>query len=549
MMRLDLASVKQMSKLVDRRSFLFHAACSTTILTNFPSISYSYSGNNIKDQLNLRRRGNQAYKVRHNAALYQRTMPNPANLDNGDDSAYHNKIASYSKSFPHNQLGEVDTDAYGLYLRSLASSNTEDFEEIRLGGSVKLTNPQAAYAFVLEGSDSHYLGMPPSPKFSDAETAGEMVELYWQALTRDIPYSQYESEQLINTACTELSSLSDFRGPKYNAIVHPSILFRGNTDGDHTGPYISQFLWKDVPYGATPIVQKIKTLLPEIDYLTSYSEWLAIQNGSASLPTQYDSTPRYVRNNRDLAEYVHRDFTYQLFLNACLILLGYGKESIDESNPYKHSRTQAGFSTFGAPHILDMTAKAANYALMAAWYQKWLVHRRLRPEEFGGRIHNHLTRNANYPLHSDVINSSVLISILHKNGNYLLPMAYPEGCPTHPAYPAGHAVIAGACSTILKAFFNESFVIPNPVEADNEGLSLYPYDGDSLTVGGELNKLASNVAIGRNAAGVHWRSDGIEGLRLGELIAIRLLQDFKHCYNERFAGFTLRKFDGITVTI
>jgi len=61
---------------------------------------------------------------------------------------------------------------------------------------------------------------------------------------------------------------------------------------------------------------------------------------------------------------------------------------------------------------------------------------------------------------------------------------------------------------MLKAFFNESFVIPNPVEASSDGFSLTAYTGPSLTVGGELNKLAANVSIGRDIAGVHWRSDG-----------------------------------------
>ncbi len=41
-------------------------------------------------------------------------------------------------------------------------------------------------------------------------------------------------------------------------------------------------------------------------------------------------------------------------------------------------------------------------------------------------------------------------------GNALLPMAFPEGSPTHPAYGAGHATVAGACVTILKAWFDES---------------------------------------------------------------------------------------------
>ncbi len=128
-------------------------------------------------------------------------------------------------------------------------------------------------------------------------------------------------------------------------------------------------------------------------------------------------------------------------------------------------------------------------------------------------------------------------------------MAYPEGSPTHPAYPAGHAAIAGACTTVLKWFFGETYVVRNPVESSADGTSLTPYAGPELTVGGELNKLASNIALGRDTAGVHWRSDGIEGLKLGEAVALSILTDTKGCFNERFEGFTLTKFDGATVTI
>jgi hypothetical protein len=45
-------------------------------------------------------------------------------------------------------------------------------------------------------------------------------------------------------------------------------------------------------------------------------------------------------------------------------------------------------------------------------------------------------------------------------------------------------------------------------------MSLVPYAGPALTVGNELNKLASNIALGRDAAGVHYRSDGVQGIRL-----------------------------------
>lgn len=91
--------------------------------------------------------------------------------------------------------------------------------------------------------------------------------------------------------------------------------------------------------------------------------------------------------------------------------------------------------------------------------------------------------------------------------------------------------------------------IQNPVIPDATGLGLVPYTGDTLTVGGELNKIASNVANGRNMAGVHWRSDATESLLLGEAIAISILKDQKACYNEVFNGFGLTKFDGTTITV
>jgi hypothetical protein len=139
--------------------------------------------------------------------------------------------------------------------------------------------------------------------------------------------------------------------------------------------------------------------------------------------------------------------------------------------------------------------------------------------------------------------------LFSKNGTYLLPMAFPEGCPTHPAYGAGHATVGGACVTVLKALFDESFIIPNPVQAGDDGLSLVPYSGPPLTVGGELNKLAANVGVGRNIAGVHWRTDATESLRLGEAVAIRFLTEEHECFNEQYTGLSLTKFDGTTVTI
>lgn len=500
--------------------------------------------------LNARKRRQEAFRVRREAALFQNNLPLPGHPCNGDEDLYSKKIGNYSKGLPHNHLGEVDRNAYKAFIKSLTTGNPDDFESIPMGGIVKLANPQAAYAFDLAGPDSHHLSICVPPAFSSAWIAGEMAEVYWRSLARDVPFSDYDTNPLTLAAASDLSKFSDFRGPVINGAVTTEILFRGNTPGDLAGPYISQFLWQDIPFGARKIVQRYYTTVAGDDHMTLYEEWLNIQNGF--LPAAANKLvpkPLYIRNGRDLGEWVHRDFTFQGFLAACLILLSFGKAALSPDNPYVCSETQNGFITFGAPHILDLVARAARVALEAAWFQKFLVHRRLRPEEFGGRVHNHLTCAAGYPINQELLNSEAVSNVFSKFGTYLLPVAYPEGCPTHPAYPAGHACIAGAGATVLKAFFDESFVIPNPVIARSDGLSLFPYAGPPLRVGGELNKLASNVALGRDTAGVHWRSDGSEGLKLGEAVAIGILQDYMETFNEDFGGFSLTKFDGTTIII
>ena len=41
---------------------------------------------------------------------------------------------------------------------------------------------------------------------------------------------------------------------------------------------------------------------------------------------------------------------------------------------------------FGGPHILSLVTEVATRALKAVRYQKFNVHRRLRPEAVGGRL-------------------------------------------------------------------------------------------------------------------------------------------------------------------
>lgn len=499
-------------------------------------------------------RRERALAIRQQAAKIAYNRPHHSQETNGDDERYPNRIGSFTKGLPHNRHGEVEPAAYNALLSALHSGRPSDFEKIPLGLGRRLTSPQAGLAYDLEGPDARAVGIRPAPRLDSAEAAGEMVELYWMALLRDVEFSAFECDPRVDEAAASLSRLADFRGPKdTHGKVTPATIFRGFTRGDLIGPYLSQFLLLPISFGSLQIEQRQETVVPGIDYMTDYNAWLHVQNGGVTGKDKVDPIRRYIRNMRDLGQYVHIDKLYQAYLNAALILQGLNANDalVDAGNPYKHSRNQAGFATFGDPHLLSLVTEVATRALKAAWHQKWYVHRRLRPEAYGGLVHQ-AKQGYHRPIHADMLHSNVLERVYHHNGgSYLLPMAFPEGSPTHPAYAAGHATVAGACVTVLKAWFDETFVLPEPVVPSANGTALVPYtgaDADRLTVGNELNKVAANVGIGRNMAGVHWRSDYVESLRLGEQVAIGILEEQSLTYNES-ASFTFTTFDGEQVLI
>ena len=536
-----------------RRTFLTSAGAATIAATVLPSQINAAAGSN--------QRANECAKLRRDAANagLQATPQNLQHPNNQDELLYPNKIGNYSKGLPHNDDGTVVLSAYNALLQALNSGRSADFDAIPLGGSTRLTNPQSGLAFDLQGPDGHALVQPPAPAFARRAQAAEISENYWMALLRDVPYSQYAGNPIANAAAADLTLYgADFTGPKSSGAVTTATLFRGLTPGDRVGPYLSQFFYKDCNFGANKIEQKITTTVPGVNYMTDFDTWLAVQRGISQPPDSFDPVPRYMRNGRDIGQWVHIDVLFQAYFHAFLILAGAGAP-FDDGNPYNNNPSQIGFGTFGGPHIATLLCEVSTRVLKAVWFQKWYVHRRLRPEAMAERVHRTLFAGAGYPVNAEILNSfsdSNRLKGFMPAGNALLPMAFPEGSPTHPAYGAGHATVAGACVTILKAWFKESTRLVDigldPVQPTDDGLSLVSYlgsDAGDLTVGGELNKIAANVALGRNTAGVHWRSDATESLKLGEQIAIGILRDQRACYNEVFNGFSLTKFDGTTITV
>jgi hypothetical protein len=540
--------LKRKASSLNRRDFLATITAAAASLSSSCAIAATARKPRSGSSL-IADRSARVYAARVKAAQYQRDQTVPASVSNGDEERYPGRWGSFTKALAHDAAGDVQPDAYRIYLEAIRGSDSAAYERIPLGGYLKLANPQAAYSFDLVGPDSAALSMATPPALASAEQASELAEMYWHALLRDVPFAQYETNPLVAKAAAELSRMSDFRGPKESGSVTPGTIFRGTSRGGRRGPYISQFLLRDIPMTPIRVPQRNRTAVAGRDYMTSFEEWLGIQNGGLYGVNTFDDTLRYIRTGRDLAEWVHRDFTYQSGLFAALMLMKMSAP-LDGSIPYQYSITQGGFVTFGASDILHLVSTVANLVLKGAWYQKWLVHRRARPEELGGRVHMRLGGRNEIPLHRDIVESEAVQLVHQRHGSWLLPQAYPEAAPSHPSYPAGHAVIAGACSTILKACFAETWVLPQSVLPSPDGTTLQPYKETELTVAGELDKLAENIAVGRNFAGIHWRSDAIEGIRMGEEFAIKFLREAKiTSSSEFFHGFSLTTYDGATITI
>ncbi len=425
----------------------------------------------------------------------------------------------------------------------------------------------------------------------------------------------------------------DWRKRKFDGrgSLSAQTAFRGSSVGVELGPYLSQFLLIGNPqpslggsekgvedgiisYGAQTIDQRVPVAVRGQDFLRNKEEWLPVQNGADTFDRDsiYEDVPaRFITTPRDLATYVHFDALYQAYLNACIIMLGMntpfdpafaalsGVQPLPDGDP----RQAGGFALFGGPHILTLVTEVATRALKAVRFQKFNNHIRLRPEALAGRIALRSAIGGEFPMlgaQLDTLHSGIKASVEAaarikqsdgtKTDEGFLPMAFQEGSPMHPAYGAGHATVAGACVTILKAFFDTSAVLVRCAEQDQdckraaarvafiatntttengkgtkkegevcEAIAFVPNSdgskltatnpGAPLTVEGELNKLAANISIGRNMGGVHFYSDYYDSLRMGEEIAIGMLEEQALCYpTDRFV-LSLPTFDGEVVRI
>jgi hypothetical protein len=499
--------------------------------------------------------------LRNETAAHDAFKPAAPQIDNGDEHHYPDKCGTYTKGLQQSGIGLVDPAAYRSFKNALNSGDPADFDKIILGGPRTLNGPQASLAFSLDCLDGAQYHVKPAPRLASEEYAGELVEMYWASLLRDVAFTDYAMNPIAQLAAAELSGLpaTTYTGPRNAAnMVTPDLLFRGAFIGEQLGPWLSQFIVNDTSFGAMPIKQQYTSNAPNMDFMLTPAFFQQVQNGIATTESLTSvTTPLYLHDGRGLSAFTHVDVLYQAYFMAFLVLntINGGKVPSNPGNPYVGDKTQNGFATFGPPDAASALAAVAADALKAVWYQKWLVHLRHRPESGGALVY--LTNNPSAgsvlgKLSSTVLNSKAVQTAFTTNNSYFLSQAFPEGSPTHPAYPTGHGTVAGACITILKFFYDGNTVIQDPKVPLSSGVDLADYTGPDagmLTVNGELNKLASNISFGHGIlAGIHWRSDTESSIRLGEAVALSYLQDRANTYNEKFT-VQLTKLDGTTATI
>ncbi|RIV23755.1 bromoperoxidase [Fibrisoma montanum] len=604
-----------------------------------------------------------SHLLRYEAADVAYNRPHPYHRSNGEENRYRivggdgksypSYLAAFTKGMQHDDNGflvKPESDAYPFFIRACDKGDLESIQALALNERVKPADATpakpandwrskialdadakvrgwesmgAGLTYDLEGPDAQAVTIPPAPVLDSEELIAEMAELYWMALCRDIPFTDFDTNNSkINQAVADLNSLNWFKNKSFYGLqpyqalrkrgyfaqnefeaYSPKTIFRGNVKGDDIGLYISQFLYVGnkslgsstvsfgadqglISYGSTTIDQRVRTAKPKLDYMTTWEQWLDVQNGANLRELeQYENVDndnninrengyRFIWTPRDLCTWVHYDALHQAYFNACLILLGINAP-VDPGLPFRLPDSvdkQTGFAQFGGPHILNLVSEVATRALKAVRYQKYNVHRRARPEVVAGWIHRYASGHTN---NLDIMKNPTTIlqglglwpelQAYNQSQNqkadrktdpsatspsFLLPMPFVEGSPMHPSYGSGHATVAGACVTILKAFFDEGFELPFAYKPTQQGrkLEVDMANKGKLTVENELNKLAANVAFGRDWSGVHYWSDQIESLRLGEQIALGILEEQKLQYGENFS-MNVPLFDGTSVRI
>jgi membrane-associated phospholipid phosphatase len=467
---------------------------------------------------------------------------------------------------------------YSRFIEAMKTRNQTLLNQV-YDSSSKLVDAHCVFDIELEGKYKSSFVIPPAPSITSLTAAAEILEVYVMALLRNYNFHILDPECIFyDNIPTEAKTYRDtligylnlpgikghlpYQEFDSNNNITKDTLFRGIARGDLIGPYVSQFFYYETAIGNLKLEQKYQCLdlseniVPDISnskYHFGKTEqyFNEIWNGGLKSSALQTKT-KYMTTILDLAMYINRDQIWEaIFVTASLFLsrgipIGFHTK--------KRSPGFARFVNLGPVDLYNLMTKATKLAMNSTWVWKW-SQLRPRPEEMAYQIHLAKTHNdstVNFP--EELLNNPILQEIAkYNNGKYLMPLGYSQGSPFHPSYPGGHATIAAAMVTIMKAWFNCDCLIP-AVVPDMTGDNLVMYklknndDIQYLRIEDELEKIVTNCSHSRNMAGIHYRSDTEVGISIGEQAAISVLEDEVNKYSDEIA-FRFRKRSGEVVTI
>ena len=484
----------------------------------------------------------------------------------------------HSKGLTHDAITgwplKADVDLL-LQARSTATSEAVDAIPLSGGATRKIQNILCSHNFNIIGTDpSPTFDVITKPAIDSNESAFEMAEVYSKSLLRDVSF--WDIEQGVNaTANTHITNLNAFPSksiaPVDGGLITAPLLHRDTLPGCLDGPYVSQFLVNGSYFNPIRNENNQAQFRTWNDTIGSQdiTNWLSIQNGEEPLSTQGLSTPLFIWNARYLMAIGFTESPAQTMawltdyiLNQSLLAL-----------QFQGSDNNDNYISGGLPSLHSSIQGVITACMSTAAHHKWGVQMGLRPEALAQRYHFAETLNNNSALFDDVpgfqfikdqVNGVMApfigeVQTQSTTGTALLRLTRGSGSSMDPSKPSMWSVVAGACITIFKAYlechdeFDQELAYPYSVIHSLTGGLPTTYavpPGTTITINGELNKLASNLGMCQSWLGESFRS--CLAYELGEKIGIRYLEDIQRSFHESydgFEGFTLTKFDGTYTVI
>jgi len=348
-----------------------------------------------------------------------------------DDLPKLEKIYTNRKTKYNTFAKGLEHDSHGVMFDSTLKK-IDTYQESKNWPSFYL-DPLAADSLSRTGIYTKQLALVPYHSIKSKSQARDLIELYAMSLQRD-SFSKKDFECIFSKA--EISNpyrLFDYENKEYFSIFLPKVENYSQEDYFPTSKIL-------------PLAQH--TILPEKITTPRQLAWLC-RNGFPKLDLSVFGEVKIKTKYTPLIELTHID-------------------------------------------IQNLISQAIHVSYLSAWYNKWDLHLKARPEYYGNLVNN------NYCFDSLLMESEILNFVVKKQNNFLLSSTFPEGSPMSPSYPSSIAVVSGAVITILKYYFSN-------LE--------------------ELNKLADNICMSRCWAGVNDRFDVTAGVFLGECIGLNLLKE------------------------